>query len=199
MTNEKSCENAHQQYEEVMKVTRMIRIVATLCILSMLTLSALAQKVNVDWDRSANFQNFRTYAWGNNTHAKNPLMDQRIIQGIESQLAAKGLQKVTIEDNPDLVVRYHAATETETQLNTIDTGYGPGWRYGWGGMGSSTTYVDKIPVGNLIVDIGDVKDKKYIWRGTASGTISSKPEKNEKTIDKALTKMFEKYPPPLKK
>jgi uncharacterized protein DUF4136 len=177
---------------------RVIRIVSILAILFILTLSASAQKVNVDWDKSVNFQGFRTYAWGNNTPAKNPLMDQRIVQGIESQLAAKGLQKVSINDNPDLIVRYHAATDTQTQINTIDTGmYGPGWR--WGGMGSSTTYVDKIPVGNLVVDIGDFQNKKYIWRATASGTISDKPEKNEKTVDKALTKMFEKYPPPLKK
>jgi Domain of unknown function (DUF4136) len=179
---------------------RARRIVFSLSALFLLTISASAQKVNVDWDKSTNFQNFRTYTWGNNTHAKNPIMDQRIAQGIEAQLAAKGLQKVGPESNPDLVVRYHAGTNTETQLNTIDTGpYGPGWRYGWGGMGSSTTYVDKILVGQLIVDIGDVKDKKYIWRGTASETISDKPEKNEKTIDKALTKMFEKFPPPVKK
>ena len=177
---------------------RVIRIFSILAILFILTLSASAQKVNVDWDKGVNFQGFRTYAWGNNTPAKNPLMDQRIVQGIESQLAAKGLQKVSIQDNPDLIVRYHAATDTQTQINTIDTGmYGPGWR--WGGMGSSTTYVDKIPVGNLVVDIGEFKDKKYIWRATATGTISDKPEKNEKTIDKALAKMFEKFPPPLKK
>ena len=177
---------------------RMIRIATTLCILLMLVFSVSAQKVNVDWDKGVNFQGYKTYAWGNNTPAKNPIMNQRIVDGIEAHLAARGMQKVNFKDNPDLIVRYHAATDTQTQINTIDTGmYGPGWR--WGGMGSSTTYVDKIPVGNLIVDIGDVKDKKYIWRATASGTISDKPEKNEKAISKALDKMFEKFPPPLKK
>jgi Domain of unknown function (DUF4136) len=160
----------------------------------------LAQKVNVDWDKTANFTGFKTYAWGNNTPVKNPLMNERIIRDIESQLAAKGLQKVEAKDNPDLVVMYHAATDTQTQMNTIDTGmYGPGWRYGMGGMGSSTTYVDKILVGQLVVDIGDVKNKKFLWRGTASGMVSDKPEKVEKTIEKAVTKMFQKFPPPVKK
>lgn len=178
----------------------VIRIVSIPGILLMLALGALAQKVNVDWDRSVDFQNYRTYAWGNNTHAKNPLMDQRIIEGIESRLAERGLQKVSVRDNPDLVVRYHAAADTQTRISAIDTGmYGPGWRYGWGGIGPATAYVDTIPVGNLIVDIGDVNDKRYIWRGTASGTISDNPEKNEKNIYKALTKMFEKFPPPQKK
>ena len=180
---------------------KAVRIVLSLGFLLMMTGAALAQKVNVDWDKTANFSGFKTYAWSNGTPAKNPLVADRIVQGIEAQLAAKGLQKVEPGNNPDLVVMYHASTDTETQLNTIDTGmYGAGWgRYGYGGMGSSTTYVDKILVGQLIVDIGDVKNKKFLWRGTASGTVSDKPEKNEKTINKAITKMFEKFPPPVKK
>jgi Domain of unknown function (DUF4136) len=56
-----------------------------------------------------------------------------------------------------------------------------------------------ILVGQLVVDIGDVKNKKFLWRGTASGTVSDKPEKVEKTIEKAVTKMFQKFPPPVKK
>jgi hypothetical protein len=34
-----------------------------------------------------------------------------------------------------------------------------------------------------------------VWRGTASDTVSDKPEKNEKKIQKAAEKMFKKYPP----
>jgi hypothetical protein len=176
---------------------KVARVVLSFGFLLVLPAMATAQKVTVDWDKATDFSGFKTYAWGNNTHVKNQLMDQRIIEGIESQLAAKGLQKVDASSNPDLVVRYHGSTSTETQLNTIDTGgWGPGW--GWGG-GMATTTVDKILVGQLIVDIGDVKNKKFIWRGTASGTVSDNPQKVEKTLDKALNKMFEKFPPPVKK
>jgi hypothetical protein len=175
------------------------QIVLCLFIHSIVISSALAQKVNVDWDKATNFSSFRTYTWVNGTPALNPLMGDRIVQEIDAQLAAKGLQKVEASANPDLVVAYHAGRNTETQMNTIDTGYyGPGWRYGYGGMGSSTTYVNTIQVGQLIVDIGDVKNKKYIWRGMASATIPDKPEKGEKTITKAVTKMFQKFPPPAK-
>ena len=39
-----------------------------------------------------------------------------------------------------------------------------------------------------------------VWRGTANGTISSKPEKNEKALHEALTKLFQNFPlPPGKK
>jgi hypothetical protein len=42
---------------------------------------------------------------------------------------------------------------------------------------------------------GSVRDKHLIWRGTASDTISDTPERNEKNLDKAVDKMFKKFPP----
>jgi len=176
------------------------RIALSLFFLLLGTGSALAQKVNVDSGKATNFSGYHTYIWAQGTPAKNPLFADRITQEIDAQLAAKGLKKVDNKETADLVVLYHASTDTNTQLSTIDTGmYGAGWgRWGYGGMGSSTTYVDKILVGQLIVDIGDVKNKKYIWRGTASGTLPSKPQKGHELISKAVTKMFKKYPPPAK-
>jgi Domain of unknown function (DUF4136) len=162
-------------------------------------LNAWGQKVSVDFDKEANFAAYKTYAWTTGTAAQNPLMGQRITDGIDKQLAAKGLQKVDASANPDLAVLYHAAVGTETQLNTINTG-GYGWGYRWGGgMGRSTTTVEKIPVGQLTVDIGDAKTKKLLWLGNARDTLSDKPEKNEKKINSALDKMFKKFPPPVKK
>ena len=43
--------------------------------------------------------------------------------------------------------------------------------------------------------MADVKDKAFIWRGTASDTLSDDPEKNQKKLDKALAKMLKKFPP----
>jgi hypothetical protein len=129
--------------------------------------------------------------------------DERIVRAIEGQRAAKGLQNVESGANPDLVVAYHAAVGEEAQFDTMSTGgwgYGAGWGYGYGGGGMSTTTVHKILVGQLVVDLGDVKEKKLIWRGTASDTVSGKdtPEKAEKLINKSVEKMFKKYPPPVK-
>jgi hypothetical protein len=59
--------------------------------------------VNADWDKTANFANYKTYAWGKGTPAKNQLWDQRIMDAVDGQLAAKGLQKVDVASNPDLI------------------------------------------------------------------------------------------------
>jgi len=160
--------------------------------------NAWGQKVSVDFDKTANFALYKTYAWTTGTPVQNPLMDQRITGGIDKQLVAKGIQKVDASANPDLIVLYHGAVGAETQLNTMNTG-GYGWGYRRvGAMGMSTTTVEKIPVGQLTVDIGDAKTKKLLWMGNASDTLSDKPEKNEKKINKALDKMFKKFPPPVK-
>ena len=165
-----------------------------------LSMPLAAQKVTTDFDKHAPFAMFKTYGWKLGTPAKNPLMDERIINAIDAQLAAKGFMKMDLEKNPDLLVVYHAAVDIETQITTFDSG--GGW-YGWYGPyyggGTSTTYVDKIPVGTLRVDIADIKNKRLIWQGKATDSLSDKPEKVEKTIQKSAEKMFKKFPPQVKK
>jgi hypothetical protein len=173
----------------------------TVVFVPLLCITMVAQKVNVDFDKAATFTNFKTYTWKQGTPAKSPLMDQRILDAIDKQMTLKGLTKVAAESSPDLVLIYHAAVEYETQINTIDMG---GW-YGWygpyygGGGGTSTTTIDKIPVGTLRLDMGDVKQKKLIWQGRANSDLSDKPEKVEKTINKMSEKMFKEFPPKIKK
>ena len=169
-------------------------VIAAFCLLVCRT--ATAQKVSVDWDKSVNFSTFKTYAYLQGTPTPNQLMDQRIVNGIEQQLMLKGLQKVDVNANPDLIVSYQAAAGSQTQVNTTGTG-GWGWGYRWGG-GMSTTTVSQIPTGMLAVNIGDAKTHKLLWLGDARDTLSDNPEKNTKKINKALEKMFKKYPPPSK-
>lgn len=154
---------------------------------------AYPQKVTVDYDHKTNFQAYKTYTWTKGTPTKNQLWDQRIIEGVDQQLQAKGFQKVAEGADPDLYVLYHGAVDQEAQLNTMNMGGGWGWR--WGG-GMATTTVDRIPVGQLVVDIGDAKTKKLLWMANSSETLSDKPDKNQKKLTQALQKMFKNFPPP---
>jgi hypothetical protein len=69
-----------------------------------------------------------------------------------------------------------------------------GWGWRWGG-GMATTTVDKIPVGQLVIDVGDAKTKKLLWMANSSDTLADKPDKNQKKLDKALNKIFKDFPP----
>lgn len=178
------------------KSTRYITIGMRLVLFLLLTAGqSFAQKVSVDFDKAIDFSKYKTYAFEAGTPTPVSLTNQRIEKAIEAQLAAKGLTRV--ESNADLTVVFHCAVTEQTQLNTRSLdgwGWGRGWRR-WGGGGTAITQVERIPVGTLIVDIGDLSTKKYIWRGTATKTISSNPDKNAKAIDPAVKKMFEKFPP----
>jgi hypothetical protein len=172
---------------------KFLRVVQSLLFLAVAT-TTLAQKVTVDYDHSANFQGYKTYAWAKGTPLSNQLWDQRIINGVDNQLTAKGFQKVGADANPDMYVLYHGAIGQQAQINTTNMG---GWGWRWGG-GMATTTVDRIPVGQLVVDIGDAKTKKLMWMANSSDTLADNPDKNQKKLNNALAKMFKNFPPPAK-
>jgi hypothetical protein len=66
-------------------------------------------------------------------------------------------------------------------------------------MGMATTTVDHYKVGTLLVELFDGHSKNLIWRGSASNTLSSNADKNIKSLDKNVQKMFEHFPPEPKK
>lgn len=162
------------------------RILLGLCVM-LLAINAFGQKVTTDSAPSVDWSKYHTYAWGEGTPAQDPLMHQRIVAGIDAKLAALGWKKV--DADPDLVVMYHVATDQQKSLNWQNYG---GWGR-FGGMGSAQ--VDTVITGQLKVDLADYKAKQFLWRGTATDTLSTDPQKNAKKIDKALTKMFQKFPP----
>jgi hypothetical protein len=166
-------------------------VLATTLTLGLAPVTAFAQKVTTDWDKAVSFSGFQTYAWTTGTvpAGASPLTVQRLQSAVEAELSAIGLVKV--DANPDVLVALHGSTTEEVSLQTTGYGYGAGWRYGGG---SSSTYVDKVLRGMIMVDVIDAKAKKLVWRATAADTVSDNPQKNEKKIHKAVAKMFEKYP-----
>ena len=184
----------------------MQKRLATLALAMVLTPAlALAQKTSYDFDKTANFAGFKTYALKDGTKVGQPLIDDRIVAAIDTQLAAKGLTKS--DASPDVFVVYHVAFDKQKDISTFSSGYGGGyggygWRYGggWAG-GSSTTTVRDILVGTLVVDIADAKKGELAWRGMATKEVDTQanPEKRDKSINSAMQKIFKNYPPKVKK
>jgi uncharacterized protein DUF4136 len=164
--------------------TRYLAVVGLLCLIPAL---ALAQQVNVDWQRGNDFSQYKTYAWGVGAHPiQDSLWNQRIINLVDAQLAGKGLQRVSLEENPDLIVVYSAGL----QQNVSYYGYRTGW---W--MGSETIQQVIENEGTLVVDLLDPQQRMTVWRGTATDTLSDKSDKNISKAQKMVSKMFQKYPP----
>jgi len=173
---------------------KALAIVAIAAAAACSTLSTTA-----DYDPKTDFTKFKTFAWHDDQSIKDPLVARRVQSAIETTLAAKGMTRN--DANPDLWVAVHGRLSEQTQIRTYDTGwgYGYGWR-GYGGMGMTTSTVEQIPVGTLIVDLVDAQKKELVWRGTGSDTLNPQrsPEEREKKLQEAIAKMLENYPPKAK-
>ena len=156
-----------------------------------------AQQVKTDYDRSANFGQYKTYSW-EKVQTQNQLWAPRIQEAVNVTLTAKGLTPV--ESGGDIAIVAIETTQNQQTLNTFYDGFGGGWRWrGLGGFGDATTTTENYKVGTLVVDLFDSHTKTLIWRGSSSDTLSDKSDKNIKNLDRGVQKMFDHFPPAEKK
>ncbi|HUD73307.1 MAG TPA: DUF4136 domain-containing protein [Dongiaceae bacterium] len=163
---------------------------------------AFAQSVKADYDKKTDFTQYKSFVFKPGTDAPTPFAQERIVAAIGDQLKLRGMTAGA--GTADLEVFTHVKLSTEKRMDVTSFGYGgyAGWG-GWGGgFGTSSVMVTDIPMGTLMVDLVDTKTNQLVWRGIASDTLSTNPtpEKSEKRINKAVSKLFYKYPvPPAKK
>jgi uncharacterized protein with gpF-like domain len=179
-----------------MKLQRLVLVLMGIVFLVAGKLSA--QEVKTDYDRSANFTQYKTYSW-EHVKTKDPLDVDRIKNAVNATLSAKGWTQV--DSDGDVSILAIQMTQNEQTLNTFYEGYGGGWGWrrfgggGLGGFGDATTTTETYKVGTLVVDLYDAKTKQLIWRGSASDALSNNSNKNIKNLDKAVEKMFKNFPP----
>jgi hypothetical protein len=188
---------------EMKKMSKTFQIALVGCVLLLSGVIASAQDIRYNFKPGTDFSRYKTYKWVQvpNVQYPNQIIDGQIKAAIDAQLALKGLSKT--EENPDLYVTYQASVNQEKQWNSYSTGgdmWGWGRWGGWGGMQSTTTTSSTINVGTISVDLYDVASKEQIWRGDATKTLGSgkDPQKVQKNLNKAMAKLFKKYPPPVK-
>lgn len=154
--------------------------------------------VRTDHDPSVDFSRYRTYAWQQQPAIGNPLVKQRLLAAIDTELAAKGWTRV--EDGAaDIALVGNVATR---EKQTIETFYGgPHWRgwtwqQEWNGPGIyPDTRITTYTTGSFVLDMFDTATKRAVWRGSAEGPIPDSPQKVNQAVQSAVTRMFEGFPP----
>ena len=156
-----------------------------------------AQKVEVGADRTVNMAKYKTYAWASGPSTSNPLIHQSIVEAVDRAMVLKGLTKVALNAEINLVV--FAATESDLHISY------PSWHPGFNSIATGIGGASQqwpVTKGTLVVDMLDAKTKNSIWRGQATDTLDHGPTGNmqkdaksvEKKIKKAVEKMFKKFP-----
>ena len=173
-----------------------------LCVVA-LAVTMQAQKINVTYDKQLNFSQFKTFAWAPHGAVSHPLLAANVVSAIEQELKARGLQKVTMDDHPGLVIQVYGSIDQESTLYSNDplymaTGGIPPFDPSFSGpmltgmYGNTTVTIHK---GQLVVDLIDAANKKLVWRGMAQQNLAAH-NKNKllDQVNNAITKMFKQYP-----
>jgi hypothetical protein len=170
--------------------------------LLILILAPLAiARMNFDFDPSLDFSQFKTFAYigGVNTlefRQLDPnLISNQVHAGVSKALTQRGLKEVRPDQQPDLVVRYMANSQSKLVSAAVGdwVQFGPYisdyWAYTYDLM-SAETSLDA----SLIIDLIDLKRKDLAWRLYLDQKITNDDTIWPKVIGQ-ISKGFESYPP----
>jgi|SRR5690606_17810051 len=165
---------------------KTIKLLSLLFIVTLTSCSSV--RVNADYDKKANFDSYKTYAYlksGVDQAEISDLDKKRILYAIDETMTSKGFTK---SDNPDMLVSIFTQ---ERERVDVYQNYGFGW--GWGGMGFSN--VSTSPEGTLFIDIIDARNKELVWQGQGTGYLTENVEKKDERALEFVSKILAQYPP----
>ena len=177
------------------------RLICCGVLLVLVAVSAPAQKIKVEFDKSIDFSKFKTFTWAPRGAVSRPLLAEAIAGAIEEELTARGLHQVS--EHPDLYIEMYGSMDSDMAVTYSDlySGYSGGIPpfdqsfMVWGAVPGSTTTV-VVHKGQLVVDLIDASQKKLAWRGIARDNLSDNKSKLVTQINTAVEKLFKKYPVP---
>jgi hypothetical protein len=178
----------------------------------MLGACAAGFKATHDHDSGHDFSKYQTFAWisenpmkvGPTIQTPNPLLQPRIMNAVEDALRAKGYQLADKAEFADFVLSFTVGSREKIDVQSYPTmsmgysmGYPSHWR--WGAAYhccASDTQVRQYTKGILAIDVFDVKERRPVWHGSASKTISEKDRKDiETTVRAAVDAILGGFPP----
>lgn len=168
--------------------------------------SCTSVRVLSDYDKNANFNSYKSYAFYKTGIDKAQISDldkKRILHAIDAEMSAKGFVK---SENPDILVSIFTKEREQVDIyNNFWGGGGLGWGWspfywgggfgpGWGGGGNNVTTQTK---GSLYIDLIDTKNKELIWQGKGDGSLNNTKniEKKEMRIKEFVAEIMTQYPP----
>jgi hypothetical protein len=175
---------------------------AALCAAALfVALACSTVRTSSDYDPTANFASLHTYGWlpenrepTGHPRLDNPMLHERIHNGIDRALRAKGFAP---SEDPDFAVTYHLSTEQKTDVTTYNNAYYGGYGYV---IGFPQTTVRQYEEGTLIIDIIDRHAKKVVWRGSGTRRLREQsgqqdPAELEKRVFDAVDETLADFPP----
>ena len=173
-----------------------------IALLALLLTACSSVQVSTDYDPGTDFAVLKAYAWlprkagaSGDPRMDSTLLNERIRNAVEAQLAERGFEKVA-SARADFLVAYHTAVQRKIDVDSVYRGYGYGaGAWGWGAGHETVVY--EYDQGTLLLDFLDPKAHRLLWRGSASAVVSehSTPEQRTALIHEAVAKLLDRFPP----
>ena len=176
--------------------------ILALTLLAGLLVGCSSLRVTTDYAEGTEFSQFRTFKYRESDHSvaeSSPLVHRRIVNAIQQGMTSSGLTEVA--EDPDVFVTYYGSTDQQTHFHTtysgVDTWSGSRRsRHGVGfGVTTATTRPTTVAQGTLVIDVWDASRNEMIWRGVATSPLSSNPDRNTSTINRAVERALRDFPP----
>ena len=157
------------------------------------------QGTNFEFDKSANFYNYKTYKWVSilSDEQLDELTTGQLIGTLQVELAKKNLTKADTE-NVDLYIGFQVTTgkQKPSQSEKIGGSYGSTG----GASGTAVRTATTVHTGLLTILMYDAAKKQLVWRGTVSNAIdaNAKPDKKQDHMSRGIEKLLKNFPPPKK-
>lgn len=150
--------------------------------------------VNYDYDKNADFANLKTYDWmtisGKSSASRRN--SEYVEEAVNAELQAKDLELSS--DNPDFLITARLGTKNTKSQHIL----GPQPSGTFTKRREHSVKTTEIEVGSIVLDFVDAKSKIIVWRGKAKAVVddTDSPERSEKLIKKAVSKILKNFPPP---
>ena len=160
-----------------------------------------AQKISTNYDSKADFTALKTYSWVKGTPAPDPNVDLYIKGAADELLKEKQMRQVEPSE-ADVLITYHAAGDTDlaisgfhdpTHVATGGTAL-PGETV-WSGPSTVGTSARLVRKRSLSFQMLNRATQEIVWTGTAKLTLKEKRAEQLDQLDRALTKIFDQFPP----
>jgi hypothetical protein len=165
----------------------------------MLIVSCAPVYVNFDYEKTTDFNTFKTYNFYPDMQSGLSELDtKRLLDILESQLQSRGF---AISHHPDFLINIQSIEWQNDQRSNVGVGLGGGGGNIGGGISIG------IPVGQaninrqIIFDFIDDGTSQLYWQAVSESSFSpnATPERREAQFQKIVDKILAGYPPKQKK
>jgi hypothetical protein len=183
-------------------MTSILRSLCALAVVSFLAACSNAPIVRSDYDRSADFASYRTFAFmqplGTDRAGYTTLLTERLKRATALQMESRGY--AIDEKNPDLFINFQTHVQSRTEYVSpppMMWGYGAGPYGVWPGYGGYAFGPDVIQYneGTMKVDLIDARRRQLVWEGVGSSVVGNAQQADsEAMVQSMMAAIFARYP-----